>query len=1379
MNILRNTFILLVLLALAPGLIVMSPSAQAQANVESDKLARFVALMQYIRTQPTPSDVHSNALGTLDVLDEALTDIYIEGFIAPFTGETAEEIRQRLESVSEEDRYAAAMVESYRLASSPVLLDITHDLLARYYVDLLTTGDLSGALGFMGKSEIQTLASGFDSSDYAIPAPSAVQGSGVPSPSTRTVSEVESDKLTRFVAVMQYIRTRPTPSDVHSNALGTLDFLDDALTDIYIDGFIAPFTGESAEEVERRLESVSEENRYAAAMVESYRLASSPVLLDIVHDLLARYYVDLLTTGDLSGALGFMDKAKIQGLANGFAPGDYAIPMPSATPSPSPTSTPLVLPGTTGIRYFDDPDIPYLSWEVGPNVPDSMFYDMRRGIVLAEQYIRSLDVPDLENEAVFYLYWDVVPAMARVMGRSEQELRERDRGAEAYMADDGLGAIFVNGSAFEKDGVSPVRMTHVAAHELIHIYQNILAAHRGFDLDHSKVRVHGPAWLQEGGAEFQTHRALTKGAVYFYDERRRRSSETASAVDTPLSDLETYKAVRATPGSYQLGEMAVELLADRAGEEAVIAYWPLLGPETSWQEAFATTFGMTIDEFYAVFEEHRAAGFPAVGLREIGPSLEDLPQQGRPALVALYNATDGANWSNNSNWNSDAHISRWHGVTINPSGRVTEVRLTRNGLRGRLPPELGSLTELRDLSVWANELTGPIPPELVRLSRLEVLGLGGNQFSGEIPSWIGGLGNLRVLHLPSNQFTGQIPSWIGDLRLHRLYLADNQLSGDIPAEVGNLSGLRALWLGGNDLTGCIPDELRDVPENDFAETSLPFCGEPDASLSLSVETELAGYWSSGEGGVDVKLTLMDTVSPWREGFHTISIVCHQDGAIVEGCGGELTVILTGEGRVATSNAILRTPMGDVSFEFDYGGTEPVTTQFHVPERILGVEKDVWECYSDQPDTLESDAERSGYYGDCAGWGNFAGLKWDQDVPVKVWATGLESYIAILRESLEELSPLLDLEFVWADSEEEAALKAYMGLPASQATSFGFTQRCAESYGCVGLGMITNEGVVKGGRMSVWLNQDTWWRELGLLDERIKRTTVHEALHALVPMHHREDPGSIMNNRALLLPTPNRMDEALIRLHQHRLVKPGMTPGDIEPLIVFREDLLDSPSAPEQDGYELARSAFEALQEADSARFRIRGGWSGSNCDRSFGWADLEIIDFSPSHPRITRFKDSSVHFFMIHPAGRGGKLELWSEENGQWMEVGPSGIHDNSHWNRGFSRVHRLLASVLFFSDADEIRVLRDTEGLITLNVTLNDAYIVLPWSGGETLEVVLTLKEDTLEILEYDFRWTFDVPSGNPCTSYTTTAVDGKYGIDIQFPDAILEGSANLLASR
>ena len=33
-------------------------------------------------------------------------------------------------------------------------------------------------------------------------------------------------------------------------------------------------------------------------------------------------------------------------------------------------------------------------------------------------------------------------------------------------------------------------------------------------------------------------------------------------------------------------------------------------PQPGWRLAFEAAFGMTIDEFYELFEEHRAAGFP-------------------------------------------------------------------------------------------------------------------------------------------------------------------------------------------------------------------------------------------------------------------------------------------------------------------------------------------------------------------------------------------------------------------------------------------------------------------------------------------------------------------------------------------------------------------------------------------------------------------------------------------------------------------------------------------------------------------------------------------------------------------------------------------------
>ena len=48
----------------------------------------------------------------------------------------------------------------------------------------------------------------------------------------------------------------------------------------------------------------------------------------------------------------------------------------------------------------------------------------------------------------------------------------------------------------------------------------------------------------------------------------------------------------------------------------------------------------------------------------------------RDALVALYNATDGPNWTNNTNWLSDRPIGEWYGVTTDAYGRITTCPLS-------------------------------------------------------------------------------------------------------------------------------------------------------------------------------------------------------------------------------------------------------------------------------------------------------------------------------------------------------------------------------------------------------------------------------------------------------------------------------------------------------------------------------------------------------------------------------------------------------------------------------------------------------------------------------------------------------------------------------
>ena len=161
------------------------------------------------------------------------------------------------------------------------------------------------------------------------------------------------------------------------------------------------------------------------------------------------------------------------------------------------------------------------------------------------------------------------------------------------------------------------------------------------------------------------------------------------------------------------------------------------------------------------------------------------------ALVVLYGATDGANWTNNDNWLSDVPIGQWYGVTTDSNGRVIHLILNYNQLTGEIPAELGNLANLQTLDLWENQLTGPIPSEL------------------------GGLPSLEWLDL-----------------------SDNQLTGPIPSELSRLTNLEHLSLSQNMLTGCVPEAWRDIAESDVLELGLPFC---------AVSLNTAPVFSDSEG----------------------------------------------------------------------------------------------------------------------------------------------------------------------------------------------------------------------------------------------------------------------------------------------------------------------------------------------------------------------------------------------------------------------------------------------------------------------------------------------------------------------------------------------------
>ncbi len=235
----------------------------------------------------------------------------------------------------------------------------------------------------------------------------------------------------------------------------------------------------------------------------------------------------------------------------------------------------------------------------------------------------------------------------------------------------------------------------------------------------------------------------------------------------------------------------------------------------------------------------------------------------RAALEALYRATNGPDWTNNTNWLTDQPINQWHGVTTSADGRVTHLHLLENRLNGSIPAELGNLTDLIELDLGNNQLSGAIPAQIGRLANLESLVLGDNGLSGPIPAQLGDLTNLEVLLLGDNGLSGPIPAQFGRLvGLETLWLDDNQLSGAVPAELGSLSNLRGLLLNGNPrLAGPLPGSFTGLEAlEDLWLDGTQLCAPDDAAFQA---------WLRGVDGTTGVIDCAPAQSPDRAALEAL------------------------------------------------------------------------------------------------------------------------------------------------------------------------------------------------------------------------------------------------------------------------------------------------------------------------------------------------------------------------------------------------------------------------------------------------------------------------------------------------------------------------------
>ncbi len=269
----------------------------------------------------------------------------------------------------------------------------------------------------------------------------------------------------------------------------------------------------------------------------------------------------------------------------------------------------------------------------------------------------------------------------------------------------GTRVMFIYGPYVREGAVNSLLL----AHEYFHVIQ----------LEWSGGGYRGtPVWMVEGGAIYESF--VHVGSYDRYQDLAVVRSANYSGTLRELEGIANWAAQRRSV--YGLGALATEWLIDQTGMSTYADYWRGLSEHTTWEDAFASTFGITVDGFHVAFEEHRAALLSAstvgriagvvsgpegsgvegirvrVGGEGVGePWFVETPRDGTFELYLQggthkieIHVNEGGSWR---------HVG-WYGEGgfVTDFGRVTTIEVNRtdtSGIEIRLPADPEDLPEVR------------------------------------------------------------------------------------------------------------------------------------------------------------------------------------------------------------------------------------------------------------------------------------------------------------------------------------------------------------------------------------------------------------------------------------------------------------------------------------------------------------------------------------------------------------------------------------------------------------------------------------------------------------------------------------------------------------
>ncbi|KAI7749285.1 hypothetical protein M8C21_023620 [Ambrosia artemisiifolia] len=180
-------------------------------------------------------------------------------------------------------------------------------------------------------------------------------------------------------------------------------------------------------------------------------------------------------------------------------------------------------------------------------------------------------------------------------------------------------------------------------------------------------------------------------------------------------------------------------------------------------------------------------------------------------LSLSRNSFSGEILANMSSWPKLSSINLQHNElsgkipnSFSSKSVITFLGLAFNyNLTGGIPPSLGNLTSLEQLSLAFCNLGGSIPDSFIQLKNLRRIGLADNSLVGAFPSFMFNLSKLEILSITKNQLQGSLPSnlCLSQPHLMQMEFGMNHLHGFLPPSISNCSELKSLEVTRNDLKG--------------------------------------------------------------------------------------------------------------------------------------------------------------------------------------------------------------------------------------------------------------------------------------------------------------------------------------------------------------------------------------------------------------------------------------------------------------------------------------------------------------------------------------------------------------------------------------------------